>query len=535
MTIKQILRDFSAWTSAHGIPHIGSAQNSCLRIFWTLVFLASTGAFVSQMVLLIQKYLKYEVTVQTELKFEERSFPAVTVCNLNPYKKWSLGDSSIKTLMDEYAAALQNSKNNQSLKTPTYGLTGDAVAVQARANDILLYLSAGLDNETKTRLVYGKEEFIKNCAYNTKPCDIPNDFEQYIDPVYGACYIFNYKTPPRYNSTRAGPLYGLRLLVQSNQSEYLDLTESAGVRVTIDSQTETPFPDAFGYNAAAGFTTSFGIKFIKTVRKGPPYGNCTDNPSTDYFYNGPYSTEACFRSCFQRQIIKNCTCADPRYNLPNDKGSYKYCNWNSMDCVNSYTSTGNTAGSQSSSSAAAGQQAFDPVQQCACPQPCTESTYGVTVSTALWPSEVYTPPDCKDDSPIWGNNKTACQKWYSENTMLIEVYYERMNYQELTESEAYALVNLISDMGGQLGLWMGFSVITVIEFFALFILVCLYACHKPKPQPPQAPVQQDRVHPIIDPNQKAHPFDGRTPPPPPAYTESDLNGPRNRAISGRPR
>ena len=39
--------------------------------------------------------------------------------------------------------------------------------------------------------------------------------------------------------------------------------------------------------------------------------------------------------------------------------------------------------------------------------------------------------------------------------MLIEVYYERMNYQLLSESEAYGIVNLVSDMGGQLGLWSG--------------------------------------------------------------------------------
>lgn len=55
----------------------------------------------------------------------------------------------------------------------------------------------------------------------------------------------------------------------------------------------------------------------------------------------------------------------------------------------------------------------------------------------------FQPPDCKDDNSQWGANKTECQKWYSENTMLIEVYYERMNYQELTESEAYAVSNFI--------------------------------------------------------------------------------------------
>ncbi len=50
--------------------------------------------------------------------------------------------------------------------------------------------------------------------------------------------------------------------MKSNQTEYLPITESAGVRVSVHGQSEEPFPDAFGYNAAAGFTTSFGIKFV---------------------------------------------------------------------------------------------------------------------------------------------------------------------------------------------------------------------------------------------------------------------------------
>lgn len=34
-SLGQILRDFSGWTSAHGIPHIGSAQVSvCLAGHW---------------------------------------------------------------------------------------------------------------------------------------------------------------------------------------------------------------------------------------------------------------------------------------------------------------------------------------------------------------------------------------------------------------------------------------------------------------------------------------------------------------------
>ena len=46
-----------------------------------------------------------------EFKFEERYFPAVTVCNLNPYKWTVIQDGGapyedIKYLLDNYTAAL---------------------------------------------------------------------------------------------------------------------------------------------------------------------------------------------------------------------------------------------------------------------------------------------------------------------------------------------------------------------------------------------------------------------------------------------
>ncbi|KAK5981423.1 hypothetical protein GCK32_014972 [Trichostrongylus colubriformis] len=73
----------------------------------------------------------------------------------------------------------------------------------------------------------------------------------------------------------------------------------------------------------------------------------------------------------------------------------------------------------------------------------------------------------------------SCLEWYQKNTLLVEIYYERMNFQVLTESPAYSLVNFVSDVGGQVGLFLGMSIISVIELLTLILMLILYcATHK---------------------------------------------------------
>ena len=39
--------------------------------------------------------------------------------------------------------------------------------------------------------------------------------------------------------------------------------------------------------------------------------------------------------------------------------------------------------------------------------------------------------------------------------------------------------NFFGDIGGQLGLWIGMSVLTMIEFFQLIIDLCKFCCSSP--------------------------------------------------------
>jgi hypothetical protein len=60
----------------------------------------------------------------------------------------------------------------------------------------------------------------------------------------------------------SGPMYGLRMLVYVNASDYMPTTEATGVRLTIHDKEDFPYPDTFGYSAPTGFISSFGLRLV---------------------------------------------------------------------------------------------------------------------------------------------------------------------------------------------------------------------------------------------------------------------------------
>ena len=97
--------------------------------------------------------------------------------------------------------------------------------------------------------------------------------------------------------------------------------------------------------------------------------------------------------------------------------------------------------------------------RCRCQQPCRAVSYSVSYSASVWPSEsLNVKLGTCDGTP------KECNKEYKANGAMIEVFYEQLNYEVLSESPAYGFVNLLSDFGGQFGLWLGVCVLCLITW-----------------------------------------------------------------------
>uniref|UniRef100_A0AC35TYL5 Degenerin unc-8 n=1 Tax=Rhabditophanes sp. KR3021 TaxID=114890 RepID=A0AC35TYL5_9BILA len=614
-SFSQILRDFCARTSSHGIPFVGSSSFFG-RYVWLFFFIVALLLFIFQTYWTLSEYFQYRTIIEMQLKFEPAPFPAVTICNLNPFKASKLrefdeikqglaiwekamnqidsmkskqainirkkrhaqfhvvyvrcvcnspeeqcvpqrnpldvnttvclcyeesvtGDiwpcypssvwkektcyhcassqacddpdrapniTSILTDAEETPCLCQSISHHCIKKTQTeikwwnpnnytiypvttttmappeveeaFGLNDlkDRGAITTKTKENLIFLVAAMPKEVRKALSYTLDEFVLRCSFNSEDCDLKRDFQLHMDPEYGNCYTFNFndsvelkssRSGPAYRTaSRPGPMYGLRLLLNVDQSDYMPTTEASGVRLVVHEQDQEPFPDTFGYSAPTGFVSSFGLKTKLLQRLDTPYGQCSDTFRPEgYIYAEHYSPEGCYRNCFQHMILSNCGCGDPRFPLGND--TYKPCDARDPVQRSCLTNLTNTLGG------------FHHLQEdCHCVQPCTEYAFEAAYSAAAWPALNFNiGADCPAVESIT-NDSSACKEYYRLHTAYIEIYYEQLNFEMLKETAGYTLVNLFSAFGGNIGLWIGFSIITVLEVLELMCECIYYAAYK---------------------------------------------------------
>ena len=78
--------------------------------------------------------------------------------------------------------------------------------------------------------------------------------------------------------------------------------------------------------------------------------------------------------------------------------------------------------------------------ECSCPVPCHETTYEKTLSFLKWPND--------NEYDVW-------------------IYFEEMLNEIVTELPEWTFTKLISDIGGQTGVWLGASVLSIVELLML--------------------------------------------------------------------
>ncbi|KAK6729026.1 hypothetical protein RB195_006215 [Necator americanus] len=325
------------------------------------------------------------------------------------------------------------------------------------------------------------------------------DFTRFVDPIYGACYSFNEDSILTYSTNRAGTKFGLKLLITVSQeattmvNDFLPTTSMAGARVAIHPRGVYPSLDNSGINAGVGYQTAIALTSTRTKRAKKPYGRCIDKESdtTNLYQDETYTLETCFFGCRQRYTVAKCGCANPRFRRT---ASDVWCDASkgNLDCLQSLR------GDQASTE----NRNICPLTECSCNPPCLETAYFTTASIAKFPAENYfvatdntrgVAGSCDDQNANFSGSPQLCRDWYANNALLLQVFFETLKYESYTEVPSYGISAVLNDLGGHAGLWLGLSVISVVEVCGLILLLLMYclSCGKLKTRPDEEDMESD--------------------------------------------
>lgn len=83
-TVRELMRWYCLNTNTHGCRRIVVSRGRLRRLLWILFTLTAVALIFWQCALLVLSF--YTVSVSIKVHFQKLDFPAVTICNINPYK-----------------------------------------------------------------------------------------------------------------------------------------------------------------------------------------------------------------------------------------------------------------------------------------------------------------------------------------------------------------------------------------------------------------------------------------------------------------
>ena len=426
--------------TTHGLPNLSRTKYTFIKIMWLVLTISSAGVSVYFITETLSEYAEYSVTTEVRLINSEESleFPTISICNKNRFST----NYSIDLVND-----LIKSKYNRSFEDYFHSTYSDlklSLLVKSflQDNDIK-YIFSNIEINEREKFTLSLKDSLINCRFMDQNCS-HLDFEWFFNSKYGNCYKFNANGLK--NSTNVYKDNGLIIELFLNHPKELDILDyEKGLFVSIDSKNlDTYFDLQNLLEISTGLQTSIKIQKSLFKRYPKPYSNCDfrdgsiDSLTSEQkeLYNEiinanlSYSNSFCKIFCRQKLIYQKFSCKLRANSLtvPN----IKYCN-TSKDYL-----------SYSEREDKYRQSATDSCIK-TCPIECETIKYDTDIFITKYP-EIYLKhfhhlPNKKE--------KTI------ENFLVLKIFYGSMNFMSYKESPSMTVFELISNLGGTLGLFLG--------------------------------------------------------------------------------
>lgn len=358
------------------------------------------------------------------------------------------------------------------------------------------------DSDLTRSLGHQFNDMILRCTMKSINCTHQRSFETSFSPTEGNCFTYRSRVKRRPASPRssqefedanlAGTSQGLELVLNLEKGEYISGSSQVGALVMVHHPSDLSYAASEATFVAPEFTTYIGIKMVNITRLPYPYPeHCIDSWPSKFAdtstQNSTYSQQACLKICLQKTIQSHCQCqsaflpvveVDGQAVSPSGSGAMlrpteastanQTSTWPSISLASSSSSDNPPHKSQQTRIIICDTRkvttrqcvrevmfrAADRVHKCDCPPKCRIVRYDKTVSMARWPT--------KEDKVTFDRGKLDVN---FQNLAKVIVYFQTMTCEEVTQQAVFNAAKLFSSLGGVMGMYVGFSFLSVFEIF----------------------------------------------------------------------
>jgi len=399
---------------------------------------------VYQLLKITSNYFSNSSIIKEEtLIASEIDFPAVTICG-PAFSKWKL-------------LAFAEDRN---LSIPPSIEILESFGVNKRFYGYQLLDREVVNLENLEKVAINEDEFLlkglETCSFNDQKCNYTTDIEKLLVLERSFCYRFNHHG--QFKQRRAGANSGFYIILFLNISDttpwsFIDVGDA--VEIIIQSPLEYPFTESESVFGKVGHLSQIDIRKTEIQRLKSPYpSNCTDGEGVSILYPGKYTTLNCMESCIAYTSAKECKAVvfHSLPYIPRGSGMRGLVSDQDLQCyLRAYQSLIDSD-----------------FTSCKCRLPCHETMFRKSTSYSQWPATADLPFYKKIFSKSLGLNMSSLSDdFVRRNFLKVSVFFGDMTYRRITEVRQYPLEGLISDIGGQMGIWLGASMFSVIELMCL--------------------------------------------------------------------
>ncbi|XP_065076029.1 pickpocket protein 28 [Ochlerotatus camptorhynchus] len=483
LSFTENFREYCLNTTIHGLKYVGTISLSIMeRSFFSISFILVAALSIYFITNVYQKWQSSPIIIglsPTATHIKEISFPAVTICNMNQATRSAAEViehnsveeavlNSICSLDGEYNLTNYEGKWS-TVRTMLFHVT-QPCRVMVKA---CRYAQKVHKCEHMFRSVLTDEGLC--CTFNSVDQafllwnkdiaavqgDMPDNPFQPIEwtPEGGFVGEQTNVTFPR-AIAGTGANMGLTVVLDANVQEYFcSSTSSYGFKLMLHNPMETPKMAEFAHYIQVGTENRIIVTPILSdasylIRKASQaQRQCVFANEANLSYFRTYSRNNCEMECEARLIQENCGCV--LYYMPKLKEDTKICSKGDAACYEKIRSsialTANTT------------------LICSCLPGCSEIAYTMDLSTADL---------CVGRFKVRESLLDVNESYARENIALVYIFFSEMYFRSFTKGELIGFTDFLSNIGGLLGLFMGFSLISVAEVFYFVTLRPLFAKRK---------------------------------------------------------